>query len=164
MAEPFEPPPAYDGVPTAPPHSGYNPGYPPPQQPYYPPDPGYPPPQQQPYYDQPGQPPYHDQMPQGAPGYQGYQGYPPPSQPMAAYPPPQGKPAPTAHGYHQPYPKSVQYGGQPYQAARNPKRAPRRQRPRAPASELNICICSHAYIIIFVITVFLMALKSIGNS
>ena len=152
MAEPFEPPPAYDSAPTAPLHSGYNPQYPPPQQPYYPPDPGYPPPQQQPYYDQPGQSPYHNQMPQGAPGYQGYQGYPPPSQPMAAYPPPQGK-------YHQPYPKSGQYGGQPYQAARNPKQAPRRQRPRAPASESSICICSHAYVI-FCNYCILMQLKS----
>ena len=144
MAEPFEPPPAYDSAPSAPSHSGYNPGYPPPQQPYYPSDPGYPPPQQQPYYDHPGQYPYHDPMPQGAPGYQGY---PPPSQPMAGYPPPQGKPTPR---YHQPHPTSGQYGGQPYQAA-HPKRAPRHQRPRAPASELSIV---HNYYVYTFISIF----------
>ena len=140
MAEPFDPPP-YEGIPTAPPQHGYDPRYPPPQQPYYDPshqpDPGYPPPQHHPYYDSPGQAPYHDDPryppPQGVPGYQagyqaGYQDYPPTSFPKAKHP------------------RSVQYR-QPQQAARHPQRAahnPRHHQPRAPASESYISVL-HTY-------------------
>ena len=128
MAEPYEPPPSYDGIPNAPPHPSFNPEYPQPQQPYYdlacqpPPDPGYPPPQQ-PYYDHPGHPPYH-----GAPGYQGY---PPPTYHQPKRHPRQGQPM-----HHPRNPKPAPYH-QPQYAAHPPRRHP----PRMPASESKTAKC-----------------------